>query len=100
MNAKEAIQTAKAYVAEVLADERVLNIGLEEIAYLDGEEVWEVTVGFSRPWDRVAPSTYMSVVNSAASDQARYHRTYKVVELSKDGAVIGMRNREVETADA
>ncbi len=46
---KEAVQAAKAFVADILAAEHVTNIGLEEVR-LD-EDQWLVTIGFSRPWN-------------------------------------------------
>ena len=51
MDVKEAAKLAKDYVADLFKDERISNVGLEEIELRDGR-FWEVTVGFSRPWDQ------------------------------------------------
>ena len=50
MDVKEAAKLAKDYVADLFRDEGISNVGLEEIE-LHGQ-TWEVTVGFSRPWDQ------------------------------------------------
>jgi hypothetical protein len=36
----EAVRTAKSYLQEILADEAVVNIGLEELEYEDEANVW------------------------------------------------------------
>jgi hypothetical protein len=90
---KDAIKIAKDYVAEVFADEGVFNIGLEEIEH--GGDVWEVTVGFSRKWDKPPRSPFAGITGLTADDDDRaIARTYKVVEVAADsGIVIQLRNR-------
>ena len=51
MDVKEVVQVAKNYIAELFGDERIINVGLEEVD-LDPSNNWIVTIGFSRPWDR------------------------------------------------
>ena len=59
MEVKEAIQTAKRWVADVLQEENVSNIGLEEVEFTNG--LWRITIGFSRPWNTVKnPLTILS----------------------------------------
>jgi hypothetical protein len=92
MNAKEAIQRAKTYVADIFGDEGVINIGLEELSFDDSSQKWDVTVGFSRQWDSLN-----SPFASALSTPPKYSRTYKIVEVSNtDGAVLGVKNRAVQ----
>ena len=50
MEVKSAVQTAKNYVREIFEDEEISNLGLEEIQRKGGS--WEITIGFSRAWDR------------------------------------------------
>ena len=52
MEVKEAVLTAKRYVADVFADEVVTDVGLEEVEFDEESDVWVVTIGFSRPWDQ------------------------------------------------
>lgn len=91
MDVKEAIAAAKEYVAEVFADEGVYNIGLEEIEYK--EPMWEVTIGFSRQWDKPPPSPFAAATGGQSDHQAR-SRTYKIVEINDvTEEVAGLRNR-------
>jgi hypothetical protein len=88
IDAKAAVRVAKAYVAEMFADESPADVGLEEI-YFDTEQAqWRVTIGFTRPWDRLILNNVVAAMNPAA-------RAYKVVTLSEDGSVLGLRNRDV-----
>ncbi|MBV8203134.1 MAG: hypothetical protein JOZ15_21170 [Acidobacteria bacterium] len=57
IDVKEAVRAAKTFVADILASEKVTNIGLEEVKLDDAQ--WLVTLGFSRPWD------YLKQRNSA-----------------------------------
>ena len=50
MDVKQAIAVAKSYVSTVYQEEGVFNIGLEEVLFDNG--TWDVTIGFSRPWDK------------------------------------------------
>ena len=50
MDVKEAVQTAKNYIAELFTDETIADVGLEEVEFNDASNNWEVTIGFSRPW--------------------------------------------------
>jgi len=85
LTAQQAIRTAKAWIAEQLASEQVEDIGLEEVKFEDGK--WQITVGFSRPWDRRMLAAMVGGRLAA--------RSYKVVVVSDEGSeVIEMRNRE------
>lgn len=84
MDAKQAVEKAKDYVTDLFADERIEHVGLEEIKFDSG--VWEVTIGFSRPWNR---STLPLVPNPA-------HRSYKTVRISdRREKVISMVHRSL-----
>jgi hypothetical protein len=88
MNVKEAVKAAKEYTADLLADEGVINLGLEEVEWNERDGVWQVTVGFSRPWNSVRNTlTAITGENSA-------RRAYRVVSLRDDGTVVSMKRRE------
>jgi hypothetical protein len=87
MELKEAITMAKTYVAELYQGEGGTNFGLEEVR--KNGDVWEVTIGFSRPWDMVL--TGVGILTS----KPQYRREYKVLRLKDDtGQVIEMVNRD------
>lgn len=94
MDVKEAVETAKKYVAEIFEGESIENLGLEEVVY-DGEAVvWKMTVGFNRPWDQIKN---LADALSAASDghiPEWRRRSYKIVQIdAQTGKVISMTNR-------
>ena len=89
MDAKEAIARAKAYVMEVFSGEGISNLGLEEIFFDDASNSWDVTVGFSRPWDIVGNNAITSLVGNTSS-----RRSYKTLRISNDGgAILFLKNR-------
>lgn len=93
MDAKQAIKVAKNYVNDVFEGEGLMNLGLEEVKYKEYENCWEITLGFSRPWN--AESSVLSALQGNSAPR----RTYKVVVIKDDsGDVIEIRNREVEEA--
>ena len=82
MEMRDAVQNAKTYVVELFEDEGIADVGLEEIK-LSGD-FWEITVGFSRAWDRS--------VGSVLSGQRS--RSYKVLLVSNvDGSILSVRDR-------
>lgn len=90
----EAIQTAKKYLEDVFdgSGERITNLGLEEIRLSDNERVWEITLGFSRPWQRHGTSV-ADVIQGVRHRPPE--RTYKIVVLEADtGKFVSMDNRE------
>ena len=74
MDVKEAAKLAKDYIANLFADEGITNVGLEEIVRKSPDNVWEVTVGFSRPWDHGGLSTIMV-------GQTGLRRSYKLLRI-------------------
>ena len=55
MKVKDVAQQAIVHIAEIFESEQPENIGLEEISFNENEKIWEVTIGFSRPWDHQKP---------------------------------------------
>jgi hypothetical protein len=91
MDVKEAIATAKAYIADIYSDEGVFNVGLEEVEF--GSTSWDVTIGFSRRWDRPRANPFTMAVGQEP-DTTALSRTYKVVQIDDEtGRVLGVRNR-------
>lgn len=89
MDAKEAVKSAKRYVSELLAEEGIVNLGLEEIERDDAEKTWNVTLGFSRPWNTSkGPLTTLT-------GEAPARRAYRTIRIREsDGAVVSMKRRD------
>ena len=89
MDVKEAVSAAKRYLNDLMADEGLVNLGLEEIEHNDASGVWYVTVGFSRPWNNVRNALTALAGNVAAE------RSYRVVALrDADGQVLSVKRRD------
>lgn len=87
MDVKEAVITARGYVADMFADDDVSNLGLEEVERDEPSGVWRVTVGFSRPWDRPSGLGTLTMF-------PRTQRAFKVVSVNDNGKVLSVKNRE------
>jgi hypothetical protein len=93
MNVKDAVKIAIGYVTELFEEEELSNIGLEEATFNHTQEVWEVTVGFSRPWDYPKPGLVSGFQPSTP------RRQYKVVHIDpKSKEVTSVTIREVNNA--
>ena len=79
MNVKEAVNVAKVYVSDLFTDEQIIDLGLEEVEFDDSHKIWNVTVGFSRPWSN-------KNVLSALTNGVK--RDYKVVKISDANAKV------------
>lgn len=85
--AKDVIALAKQYIADVYGDEGAFNIGLEELSYDEG--IWQVTLGFSREWDRL-PATVLS----GMAGRPALARVFKALEIEDfSGQVRGIKDR-------
>lgn len=88
MDVREAVQTAKKHVAEIFSDEAIANVGLEEVEFDEMEQVWAITIGFSRFWGRIG-----DVVRALDGNAAR---TFKIVRIEdKTGRVQSVKHRNV-----
>ena len=88
MDVKQAVQTAKKHVGEIFADESIANVGLEEVEFNEIEQVWEITIGFSRFWGRLG-----DVVRALDGNTAR---TFKIVRIEDaSGRVQSVKHRNV-----
>lgn len=91
MDAKRAVQIAKQHVAEIFSDEPIANVGLEEVEFDEIEDIWAITVGFSRIWGR--PN---ELFRSFDSDAARTFKTVRIDDES--GRVRSVKHRDVTGA--
>ncbi len=78
MEVKDAVRLAKTYVADLFESERIANVGLEEVVFDESSDSWNITIGFTRPWDRKGPL-------ATALPEQRPARSYKVVRIA-DGS--------------
>jgi hypothetical protein len=92
MDVKDAVRSAINYIAEIFGPENPENIGLEEVVFNDVEDVWDITIGFSRPWD------YKKLGFLPNSLQAQNpERQYKIVRIdNKSGKVKSIKIREIK----
>ena len=87
---ENAVRAAKAWLAQIYADEAIARISLEEVRFRDGN--WEITLGFNRI-DSDAPESQFKALDAL---QARRSRIYKVLVVAgNDNHVMEMRDREV-----
>ena len=76
------------------AEEKVENLGLEEVYKDDRQGEWYVTVGFSRPFDSATPG-----IIAAARALNNSGRVFKVINISdQTSQVLGVRNRDAVKA--
>ena len=84
MDVKEAVRTAKDYLVDLFDGENITDIGLEEVVFNDDSDNWNITIGFSRPWD-----TRNNVVAAL-----RLRRSYKVISIDDNtGRVESLTDR-------
>ena len=90
MDVKEAVTRAKTYLAELYSDERISNVGLEEVEMDDKENIWTITIGFSRPWDEPR-NPFAAITNQPTV----LKRSYKIVRVNNlNGAILSVKNRD------
>ncbi len=93
MDVKQAVKTAKTYLADLMADEGIENLGLEEVEFDQVAQQWNVTIGFSRPWDR------KNSLAAALTEYGRSDRSYKIVSINDaDGRVGSLKDRILESS--
>ena len=87
MDVNKAVELAKRYVANIFDGEQITNVGLEEVKFNHVSNCWQITIGFSRPWD------YPKNLLEAEQPEKR---TYKVVNINDENSVIlSVENREI-----
>lgn len=102
MQMKDAVVSAKRHIRELYADEDIDEIGLEEIEFDEASKVWDVTIGFRRPWRRESTNEVVSPLQSALPRifSERYReRWYKLVQLAdSDGKLLSVKDRILKEA--
>lgn len=91
MDVKEAVGVAKSYLADLLSDEDVTNVGLEEIER--SGSVWQITLGFSRPWDYQRGRGLLP----EPRPPSRSYKVFRVDDAS--GAVVSVKERSRTAAN-
>lgn len=79
MNVKDAVKKAIEYVADIFESEHPENIGLEEVVLNELDNMWEVTIGFSRPWDHPKGGGLLASVAAISPT-----RQYKVIKIDNN----------------
>ncbi|MBE7158746.1 MAG: hypothetical protein INR62_09985 [Rhodospirillales bacterium] len=87
LDVKTAVILAKQYVADLFANEGIINLGLEEAEHDDSRGVWLITLGFSRPWTTNDLNVF-----------AVPRRDYKIIAISDAGQILSVKNRESANA--
>lgn len=88
MNATDAIRAAKQHILDIFREEDITHVGLEEVDFDHDGEAWNITIGFQRPWEKLAKPIVLG--------EPVPRRTYKVVRLNDaDGRLLSIRHREV-----
>ncbi len=88
MDVKQAVQTAKEHVVELFSDEPIENVGLEEVEFDELNQVWAVTIGFSRFWGGHPGD---NIVRALATE-----RDFKIVRIKDEGGrVQSVKHRDV-----
>jgi hypothetical protein len=91
----KAIQMAKEYLIKAFKNEKIENLGLEEVQHDPYQHAWDITLGFNRQRDipQTAPNAFLQF--AAAASAARPPRVYKVVRINMlDGAAVSIKNRK------
>ena len=97
MDVKEAAQTARKYVADVFADDKISYIALEEVEFDERSDVWRITLSFLRP---TGTMNNLELIAPALSHGENVRRSYKIVNVEDEsGRVISVRNRDLKAAD-
>ena len=83
----EAVRSAKQYVRELFADERIAHIRLEELDFDRETDEWRITIGFA--YECSGNELLPSLTKRMYGD-----RVYKVVRISaEDGDFVAISDR-------
>ena len=86
LNVKEAVKQAKAYVADLFAEEGITNLGLEGVEHDDGARMWVITLGFNRS----IQSPFAELLGTVGQ---RSYKTVRLLDVS--GEVVSVMPREI-----
>lgn len=87
MKRSEAVKAAKAVIEELYEEEKIGQVGLEELRFDPDSDEWRVTIGYAHP-----EATDMRLPSYAQAPWTE--RRYKVVHLSdNDGRLVAVTDR-------
>ncbi|HEY8579242.1 MAG TPA: hypothetical protein VIL72_05100 [Beijerinckiaceae bacterium] len=92
MDVKEAVAVAKSWLTDVMADEQIMNLGLEEVEFDENRDVWTITLGFSRPWN-----TTRNALTAIAGEPAARRALRSLVVDNASGQVKAMKRLETSS---
>jgi hypothetical protein len=97
LEVKDAVAIAIDYVQKLFGREALSNLGLEEVEADRDENLWLVTVGFSRPWDLPKGDASRQALFPLPAPEPQPRRDYKVVRIEANtGKVLSVKNRSVD----
>ncbi len=97
MDVKQAAQTARKYVADVFAYDKISYIALEEMEFDEGSDVWRITLSFLRPTGTI---NSLQAIAPQLSPGENVRRSYKIVTVNdQSGRVISVKHRVLKGAD-
>lgn len=98
MAVRAAARTAKAYFAEVFADEDIDEVGLEEIDFDDQSNLWKITISFLGP--RGEMDRFQAAATGYPAGTPTMRRSFKIVNIDDgSGSVLSVKHRVVEGVD-
>ena len=99
MDVREAVRSAKEYVARVFDEEGIGRIGLEEVDFDYESDVWKITVSFTRPSDRYDPIKAV-LPNHPLSGGENVRWSYKTVNIDDNSEkVLSLKHRDLVAVD-
>lgn len=100
MDVKDAVRLAKAYIRDVLAEEKIVDVGLEETEFEESSSQWLITIGFRRPFERTGQraggNALAALMRSGGSYENRWYKTVRIDV--KSGKVVSMRDLVLRSA--
>ena len=94
MDVRAAARTAKAYIAEVFADEDIDEVGLEEVDFDDRSNLWKITISFLRP--RGEMDRFQAAATGYPAGTPTMRRSFKVVNIDDtSGSVTSLKQRRL-----
>lgn len=98
MDVREAVRTAKDYVRSTFADEKIKELGLEEVDFDSESDVWRITVSFLRPRGRM--NVFQAANSGYPEGTPTMRRSFKTVNIDNSlGRVLSVKHRELIGAD-
>lgn len=98
MDVKQAVRKAVEYIADIYADADIKHVDVEEIAFDEAADTWNITIGFFRHWEQ--PMRGAMELMARLEQRQWKKRTFKVVRLNDhDGRVVSMTHRELNALD-